>query len=241
MSLQNELKAFFYFFPRLIRDLWEHERNIARNYANMLAIIFLLMLGGAGAYFGYRWYAASREQNSQLALAEHVQELQKVVAGSKDLMSTQLAQLDASLSFDYRRHKSSATAPLFLLMQADVQIKQDRHVEAISTLQQVMNALPSTSPLRFLIKTKRALLQIDSKDDVTQQAGLQELMQLARDKENKQSDLALFYLGRYYWAHDKLDDAKTAWQELLNTPAYTQSFPSPWVYEAQEALTQMSL
>jgi hypothetical protein len=47
-------------------------------------------------------------------------------------------------------------------------------------------------------------------------------------------------LGRYYWAHDKIEDAKAAWQELIDTPAYTQSFPSPWAYEAQQALAQIS-
>jgi predicted negative regulator of RcsB-dependent stress response len=239
MSIQNELKAFFYFLPRLIKDFWDHERNIIRNYANIVAVIFLFMLGGAGVYFGYRWYTVSREQTTQLALAEHVQELQRIIAGPKDMMPAQLAQLESALSFDYLRHKNSSIALFFLLMQADVQIKQDKQAEAISTLQQVLNTLPAHSPLLSFIKTKRALLQLDGSDDAMQQVGLQELMWLGHDKNNKQSDLALFYLGRYYWAHDKLDEAKAVWQELLAIPEYTQSFPSPWAREAQEALTQI--
>ena len=240
MSLQNELKALFYFIPRLIKDLWDNEKNFARNYAYGIAIAVLLLCVGVGGYFGYRWYAVSREQNTQLVLAEHVEELQRIIAGSPEAISAQLAQLEASLSFDYGRHKSSVTSQLFLLVQADVQIKQGKHAEAVGTLQQAINALSSDSPLLNLIKTNRALLQLDSADDATQQAGLQELIALARDKDNTQSDFALFYLGRYYWAHDKLEDAKLAWQELLDTPVYTQSFPSPWVYEAQEAIAQMS-
>lgn len=238
MSLQNELKALLYVIPRLLKDFWEDERNMARHYTNIIAVVCLLLVVGMGAYIGYRWHTVSREQTVQRALVAHLEEFQRVSAGAKDLMMVQLAQLESALSFDYGRYSSSAIAPLFLLLQADVQLKEGKQVEALNTLQRVIGALPTNVPLLYLIKTKRALMQLDSSDESTQQLGLKELEQLARDAKNTEGDLALFYLGRYYWVHDKLENAKAIWKELLDTAAYTRSFPSPWAYEAQEALAQ---
>ena len=55
---------------------------------------------------------------------------------------------------------------------------------------------------------------MDASDQAFQQKGLQELVSLAREENNPYKDMALFYLGRYYWAKNQIDEAKKAWQEL---------------------------
>ena len=237
MSLQNELKAILYVIPRLIKEIWESKYNIVRSYGNIIGIVLLIGVAGACSYFGYRWYVVSREQKAQVQLADHLQEYQRAVVSSEKTGSKdELLQLESLFATDYDQHKKSAIAPLFFSFQADAQVKQGKYTQAIDTLQSAINALPEKSPLIVLFKTKRALVQLDNQDDAMQQLGLRELVQLARDKDNHFSDIALFYLGRYYWAHDKIDDAKKAWQELVDTPAYTQQFPSPWAQEAHEKL-----
>lgn len=237
MTLENELKAVLHVIPRLFRELWESEYNIIRNYWKIfiaLLVIFILLVG---SYFGYRWYVVSREQRIQGRLALHMQDYQHALqADSKD----ELMRLESLFDAEYARDKGGSIAPLFMVLRANAQIKQEKYTEAVDSLQTAINALPEKSPLTILLKTKCALLQLDNQDETMQQLGLQELIQLAREPKNDLSDVALFYLGRYYWAHDKLDDAKRAWQELIDTPEYVQPYASPWAQEAYEIVKQVS-
>lgn len=238
MSIQNELKALLYVVPRLLREFWEDERNVVRSYTHFLFILLLTLLAVGGGYLGYRWYMLSKGQTVQREVAMRMEEFQRILAGAPEAMPAQLAQLESVLTFDYNLNQRNKLAPMFLLLQADVQLQQQKEVETLDTLQRLITIL-ATSPLQPLIKTKRALLQLDSADVQVKELGLQNLTQLAYDTDNTQRDSALFYLGRYYWVHDQLDEAKRVWQELIDTPTYTGSFPSPWVYEAQEALAQV--
>ena len=72
------------------------------------------------------------------------------------------------------------------------------------------------------------------------ESGVSSLVQLARDTENKNNDIALFYLGKYYWEIGKFDDAKNTWQELVDGNWFEKSAPSPWVNEAKTKLQQLA-
>ncbi len=238
MSLQNELKAILHIIPRLFSELWESEYNIVRSYGKSLGIALLVIIISLCSYGGYRWYVVSLEHKAQETLAEHMQEYQRAVkAGASD----EIFRMEMLFASDYMRHKKSSIAPLFLLFQADAQIQQGKDTEALDALQNTIKALPAKSPMMPLIKTKQALVQLDNHDEAIQQRGQQELIQLARDEKNQFSDMALFYLGRYYWSHDNLGEAKKAWQELIDMPRYSQPYasPSPWVDDAREALQQI--
>ncbi len=237
MTLGNELKAILHVIPRLCNELWESEYNIIRHYWKILSIVLLMLLFGAGAFFGYRWYRISSEQKVQVRLAMQMQEYQRAMqTGSND----ELIQLESLLEFEYVQNKAASVAPLLLVLRANVQIKQEKYTEALDSLQRAINAFPAKSPFVLLLKTKGALILLDNNDETMQQLGVQELIQLARDIENKFRDVALFYLGRYYWAHDALDDAKRTWQELLDTPEYMHPVSSVWAQEASEQLKQVS-
>lgn len=235
MSWHSELKLILHASQQFAGTLWGSEYNVARRYVRQLVIVCVVVVVGLGSFFGYRWYVMSREQQVQLMVAESFQDYYRVIQSDN---RDELARLESLLGARYREHGYRMMGLLFLVLQTDVQLKQEKYQEALETLGKVADALPKTSSLSWLVKTKRALVQLDMQDEVLNQIGLQELDQLAHDKNNTYRDMALFYLGRYYWAHDKVDIAKKVWQELVDDPLYTQAFGSPWVREAHEALSQ---
>ena len=62
---------------------------------------------------------------------------------------------------------------------------------------------------------------------------------LAQNKDNMFRDSAQYYLGRYYWAHNQIDDARAVWQQLVDEQRDEKMAPSPWVNQVQEQLELM--
>ncbi len=106
-------------------------------------------------------------------------------------------------------------------------------------MQQAIKALPPQAAIQPLFVAKQALLLLDHHDEAMQKEGLQQLISLARDKKNPYYDVALFYLGRYYWTHNNVQDAQKVWQELVDNSVMEKAYPSPWVKEAKNALKQI--
>jgi len=129
MSLQNELKAIIYFIPKLFQGLWEGERNVFRTYSNYIAILLVLVLISASSFFGYRWYVSSREQRAQQALAYQFEDYTRALQ-SRDAAG--LSAIESACEVAYQQHTGSALAPLFLVLQADVQIKQEKYTQALN-------------------------------------------------------------------------------------------------------------
>jgi len=94
--------------------------------------------------------------------------------------------------------------------------------------------------MKALLSIKRALIQLDSEDSKIREEGTQELVTLARDTTNPFHDMALFYLGRYYWATNKVEEAKKIWQELVDNRWMDAVNPSPWMHEAKASLAQIT-
>ena len=83
-------------------------------------------------------------------------------------------------------------------------LQQGKIADACAIFESVIAALPKDSPVLPLYKTKRALMKLDMPEAAKQAEGLEELRQLAADKTNKNSDVAQYYLGLYYWARNDL-------------------------------------
>ena len=62
---------------------------------------------------------------------------------------------------------------------------------------------------------------------------------LAQDKNNKNRDMAQFYLGLYYFSADNLADAKKVWLELVEQSTDTKN-SSPWAQEAEQKLASLA-
>ncbi len=237
MAILDEIKAACLIILRTIQNWFGDDSFAIKRYYRHIMMAVGLIAVVSGGYFGYRWYKVSKEQNAHYALADYMQDYQLAV---KMNSPAEWQRVETLLTFGYNKHKSSNIAPLFLALRADIQIKQDKLTEAIDTLQQVINALPDNSPISPLFKTKHALILLDSSDEAMQKSGLADMVLLARDKDNQYNDIALFYLGRYYWAQNNMQDAKKAWQELVDSSMMEKAYPSPWAIQATAALKQIT-
>ncbi len=236
MAILNELRALYFIILRSLEDFFdEYGFNIGR-YVRAILIMVAIILVTSGGYFGYRWYIVSREQNAHQAIADYMRDYRLAMNLNTP---TEWQRIDGLLAIGYAQHKESHLAPFFLMLRAEALVRQNNMVEAINVLEQATNALPVQSSIKSLFIAKRALILLDHQDEAMQKEGLQQLISLARDKSNPYNDLALFYLGRYYWAHNNLQDAQKAWQELVDNSVMEKAYPSPWVKEAKNSLKQI--
>ncbi len=236
MAFVDELKAVCIVVGRTIRDFLGGDSHIGR-YIKEIGIALTIVLLAAGGYFGYRSYIVSREQKAHQTFADYMQDFQ---LASKADSKEEWERMVRLSGHGYTQHKGSNLAPLFLSLKADAHIKLGEMVEGINSLQQAIDALPAGSPLLPLLQVKQSLMQLDADDDALSKVGLQQLISIARDKENSLKDMALFYLGRYYWAHDQIEDAKKTWQELEDSSWEDKAYPSPWMQEVKQKLKELA-
>ncbi len=237
MAFVDELRAVCIVVGRTIIDFFGGDTHIGR-YMKEIGIALTIVLLSAGGYLGYRSYIVSREQKAHQTFADYMQDFQLV---SKADSKEEWKRMVGLSEHGYAQHKGSNLAPLFLSLKADAHIKLGEMVEGINTLQQAIDALPVGSPLLPFLHIKQSLMQLDADDDALSKIGLQQLVSIARDKENSLKDMALFYLGRYYWAHDQIEDAKKAWQELEDSSWYDKAYPSPWMQEVKQKLKELAV
>ena len=235
MALQDELKAVYgmviHFFRQLI-DGASHYFSYTRELLIAIGICALLGI----SYVGYRWFSISRDQTAQKAFSEYVHDYQLAL---KENNPQEWERVETLFNFGRTHYQSSSLFPYFLIMQSDIQLRQGKKAQAVETINQALAHI-TDSKMASMLKLKKALMQLDEADQAVSQLGLQELVSLARDENNMYKDMALFYLGRYYWAHDKLDDAKKIWQELIDNQWIDKSNQSPWVTEVKATLQQLS-
>lgn len=236
MAILNELRALYFIILKSIEDFfYAYGFNIARYIRAILIAISILFIAGGG-YLGYRWYAVSQEQYAYQSIADYMRDYRLAMEINTP---AEWQRIDGLLAIGYAQHKRTNMAPFFLMLRAEALLRQKNVLEAVNVLEQAIAALPSRSPIMPLFATKRALLLLDATDDALQKEGLQQLITLARDKNNPYNDVALFYLGRYYWTHDNVQDAQKAWQELIDNSVMEKAYPSPWIKEAKDTLKQI--
>ncbi len=237
MAFVDELKALFVVVGRIVKDFFVSDSSMLGRHIKEIGIAITIVLVVAGGYFGYRSYVVSREQRAHHSFADYLQDYQMAEkANSKE----EWERVSNLLGHGFVQHKGSNVAPLFLSLKSDAQVKLGELVEAINTIQRAIDALPRGSKLLSLFLIKQALMRLDVEDEALQKVGLEQLVTIARDKDSEHKDIALFYLGRYYWVHDQIEDAKKSWQELEDSSWQEKAYPSPWVEEVKQKLKQLA-
>ncbi|MFI5333361.1 MAG: hypothetical protein ACHQVS_04665 [Candidatus Babeliales bacterium] len=207
------------------------EHGTAIIYARELwfALGIALCIGAAG--LGYRWYAHSQEQRAYKVFADCVREYEKA-AENTALWS----DVEQALTLGYQKHARSSLAPYFLAYKADVLLQQNKHDEAVATLDTMASVLPTSSPVYAPYMTKRALVKMDSVDTQIQKTGLEELTRLANDQQNAHRDRALYYLGLYYWTAQDVKQAQGIWENLIALDSKQDESRSPWAARVSDKM-----
>jgi predicted negative regulator of RcsB-dependent stress response len=204
-----------------------------QKYAREFVIIFGLGAFIIASFWGYRYYTAHQEAAAQIAFAQGVQAYNEAGRGG----SIRWPQVELLLQAGYEQHQKSTLAAYFLVYKADVQVKMGKLPEAVETLATALAQLPKDSPFLRLYQMKYALMRMDLPDEAAQKEGLESLRALALDKDNKNNDAALYYLGLYYWGKDDRAQAATTWKELVAVATSKEPMGnSPWAQLAQEKL-----
>ncbi|TET06952.1 tetratricopeptide repeat protein [Candidatus Dependentiae bacterium] len=206
------------------------------RYSRQITIILMLILLGATGFWCYRWWQRQQEAITQKALSECLYAYQAAFQDKDESW----ANVTMLFNVGYEQHSSSSLAPYFLIFYADALFKQGKRNEALEKFDEAIKIVPSDSPLLFLYKTKRALIQMDDEEHTGRDEGLQELKLLAENEENKNRDMALYYLGLYYWAQDNVKEAQAIWQKLVNDFfTHEKIGSSPWAVLARTKLEQI--
>lgn len=207
------------------------------NYAKELMVGLVLIVIITGAYFGYRWYRSTQEQVVQQLFAQNVEEFERVMqAGKKD----DWASVETLFKLGYDQYPSSNLAPYFLVYQAQAMFKQDKFNDALATMDKAVHAMSNNAPLLGLYKTKTALMRLDAQDQAVRDAGVAQLKELTQDTKNNAYDVAAYYLGLYYIAHNEIAQAKAVWQTLVDTFKDVPKLgASPWAAKAQATLASI--
>lgn len=136
---------------------------------------------------------------------------------------------------NYKKHSRSALLPYYMEFKAHILLQQDKKEEALVCLDRIL-ADVQLSSLSPLLQMERALILLDSADSAMRNEGEENLKKLAFDKNNQFNDSALFYLGRYYWSANKVEQAQNTWQQLVDEQRDEKLSPSPWLEQAKEYL-----
>jgi hypothetical protein len=191
----------------------------------------------AGGFYGYRAYTTQRNAEAFGVLGRYVERYLKA-DNKKD------ARLDdGALALESRSFSGSAASPFFTAYEAQDLLNQGKIAEAAPMLKNAVAAMPSGSPLTALYKVKLALVQLDLADQASREEGLKGLKALADDQSSPAWDVASYYLGRYHWVKNEVDEAKKIWSDALAviekahaTGTASRYSDSPWLARAERTL-----
>lgn len=215
-----------------LSDLFYSVQKIVPYLKELLLLVVAVACLGLG-YTGYQYWSRVQSCKAQRELNLCLSLFKDAAKADKDTMWDRVAQ---SCDHAYSTYKKTDIAPLFLSYQADALWALGKKTDAIAIMKKAVAALPVKSALVYMSKIKYALMLMDSEQAEEQQDGLHLLIDVARDEKNTHRDYALFYLGRYYWVNNQLDEAKKAWQDLIDMESPELQSRSAWAREAQKYL-----
>ncbi len=207
---------------------------------NPLYIIFVIgMLLVVTSLFGiYKWYQAKQEKAAYTVFVNSLEEYKRLTADAATIDQVALLVFADRLEKEIQTYHAVPVAHYLIKLQVAALAAAGKKDEALQKLEHSLLVMRDTDPLYFLFKTEYAILLLDSGDASVREKGIQLLQEIAHNKGNAYTELALFYLGRYYWVTNETEKARTVWQELLHTQ-YDSLVGSVWADLASKMVEQL--
>jgi len=206
--------------------------KIISYYLKIASYFVLIILAVLLLYFGQQKWISWREEAAQKALAQIITRFQEYKDGPVDIAALQ--ELHSTIEVEQERHRNAYIAPYFANMRAEVFIKEGKLQEAVKALDDAL-AFKTDPVTQSIFATKRALLLLD----VEPTKGIEQLKELISNEENVVPDIAQFYLGRYYWVHNDIEEAKKIWNTFVLDQSQYRISQSPYASEANMLLTSI--
>jgi len=187
-------------------------------------------------FFGYRWYSFARESEAQKHFIKCVEDFHSVF-----VQGGNWARVAVSCEQGAFMNKGTYWEPYFYAYQAQALVNDGKLNAAIDALDMTLSLMPYRSPARSAYAIMHALMTLDSVDSTRHEAALQALRKIAHNSSDIASDEALFYLGYYYWQHDKSSEAYGEWQALVKRDQDDRTSSSPWAGLAEPLLEQITV
>ncbi|MBN2267327.1 MAG: hypothetical protein JW725_03225 [Candidatus Babeliaceae bacterium] len=178
----------------------------------------------------YRWYSNRYNARAQQELA-HCMEIVERALKEKQPALLEQARLETGVG--YERYSRSSLAPYFLALDADLALAQGDRTKACALMERAVGALSDDAAMYGFYAVKKALMKIDSADQKTREAGMQELQTLAHDPRNQQREMAAYYLGLIAFDGGDRRGAEEVWKEFSGPVARN----SVWARLAQSKLS----
>jgi hypothetical protein len=201
-----------------------------KKYQTALVVVGIAAGLGAVGWFGYSWYRVRVEQQAHKAFVESVNDYTAMEKSTQEQPAWH--DIGQALANRAQEHKNSVLAPYFLLYQADALLHEGKRENSIEIMNTALEKISKNLPLYYLYALKRALVKIDSNQELLHNEGLKELDELSTNSENPLQDMALYYKGYNAFAAGDAAQAQQVWVQLF-APAYKESL---WAQLAQARL-----
>jgi predicted Zn-dependent protease len=189
----------------------------------------ILLLGGSWAFV--RWYYTRQSQNMYASLSKILLKLQV----AQDSPKTDWVSFEKDFLADVLNDGNLANNEYSKMLQVNILIKQGKKNDAYILMEELAFKEPETMLTPFL-KIKYALMLLESKDT---EKGIDLLNLIVQEKKSLASDIAQYEKGRYFFLQGDFANAKSAWQDLVDTQTMEQKDLSIWAQLAEQKLNQI--
>ena len=228
-----------------LSNAWEQVQSHPnfKYFASGAVVVLLSAAVGGGMYY----YNAVDKERAQDVFCESASSYEMTLrkffmGGDPKKESEEWADIELELKSAYNQIPKSETGAYIKTLEAETLIRQQKVDEALVVLKEADKMLSSSNPIYYLCKTKIALISLDSKDEKVKNEGLELLDKLSKNKKNHNRDMALYYVGLYYWTKNDIEKAQSEWKILVDEFIFEgddEKKTSPWAKMAKMKLDQV--
>jgi tetratricopeptide (TPR) repeat protein len=222
-----------------------------KKYGKETLVATAALLLAVGGYAAFGWYQKRQNIQAFAGLVEISKAYEAAVTKARELQNkpadeqTENPWEDTQLLLEAiaSTHASSSLSPFFVMYQAQLALDADHDFDkACQLMEKGIRRLPKNSPFYDMFNLKRIKILLDSPMQDVRNKAVQDLEQVAAQKDTYYAQEALWTLGSYQAFYGNMDQAIAAWKTLAQDGTSDKELiSSPWVSQAQEKLKTLNI